>query len=101
MKKDNKGFSLVELIVVIAIIAVFIGILVLSLSVLFGVQARECAQKISGQMSETKAGSMSRFDETMNLKYVGKTPPDYPTDGYYVEKSIYSIKSDASSLQRA
>jgi len=45
MKKNNKGFSLIELIVVIAIMSIMVGFLVVSLSTVFGTKARECAEK--------------------------------------------------------
>ncbi len=98
MKVNNKGLSLVELIVVIAIMAVLIGIGTFSLSLLFGTQAKSCAQKVSAMLSETKTGSLSRFDETMTLSLRSASDPDpaITSDGYYAENQIYTIKKDGS-----
>lgn len=99
VKKNNKGFSLVELIVVIAIMAVLIGITVLSLSLLLGTQARECAQKVSSQLNQTKTGCMSRFDEKMKLSYCAKgSDAAITSDGYYTINSVYTINDEAESV---
>ena len=57
MKNKNQGFSLVELIVVIGIMAVMIGIVGFSLSFLFSTEAKQAVQKVSGQLNETKTGA--------------------------------------------
>lgn len=100
MKKNNKGLSLVELIVVIALMAVLIGMSTLSISLLFGTQAKACAQNVSGMLNETKTGCMSRYDETMTLSYRPKTDPDeaITSDGYYTESQIYSIDKNATAF---
>lgn len=98
MKKDNHGFSLVELIVVIAIMAVMIGIAAFSLSFLFGAEARQAAQKVNGQLNETKTGAMSRYDETMTLSYKNKDKDlAIPSDGYYVQRESWTINGDLTS----
>ncbi len=100
MKRNNKGYTLVELIVIFAILAVMIGVTSLSLSYLFGTQARECAQKVSTLLSETKTGSMSRFDEKMKLSYrIKDSHAAVKSDGYYAENTVYSIDKDAVSYE--
>lgn len=96
MKKNNKGYTLIELIVVIAIMAVMIGFGILSMSLLLGTQAKGCAQKVSGQLNETKTGCLSRYNETMTLSYKTKgSDPAIESDGYYAENFIYSIDKNA------
>jgi len=98
MKQNNKGLSLVELIVVFAIMAVVIGMGVLSFSLLFGTQAKSCAQKVSGMLSETKTGCLSRYDETMTLSYrLAGSDPAITTDGYYTENAVFTIDRNAES----
>ena len=100
MKQNNKGLSLVELIVVIAIMAVVIGIGALSFNLLFGTQAKSCAQKVSGMLNETKTGCMSRYDETMILSYrTAGSDPAITTAGYYTENKLYTIDKDATSVE--
>ena len=92
MKNKNQGFSLVELIVVIGIMAVMIGIVGFSLSFLFSTEAKQAVQKVSGQLNETKTGAMSRYDEEMTLSYKTKdTAAAIPSDGYYVKRENWTI----------
>lgn len=101
MKQDNRGFSLVELIVVIAIMAIMIGVGILSISLLFGTQARGCAQKVSSMLNETKTGCLSRFDETMTLTHCTKGQDGnkaFTADGYYAINKVYTINKDADRV---
>lgn len=99
IKHNNQGFSLVELIVVIVIMAIMIGVTTLSLSLLFGTQARGCAQKVSSQLNQTKTGSMSRYDEKMKLSYCTKgSGAAVTSDGYYTENFVYTMDKDANSV---
>lgn len=94
MRKNNQGFSLIELIVVIAIMAVMIGVTGFSLAFLFGADARQAAAKIGAQLNETKTGSMSRYDESMTLAYRTKdTAKGIPSDGYYAENRTWTIEN--------
>ena len=100
MKRDNRGLSLVELITVIAILSIMVGIGVYSLSLLFGTQAKGCAQNVSGMLNETKTGCLSRFNETMTLGYYTKgSDPAIVSDGYYTENKVYTINKNAESIQ--
>ncbi len=102
MKQDNRGLSLVELIVVIAIMAIMVGLGVLSVNLIFGTQARTCAQKVSGMLNETKTGCLSRFDETMTIAYYTKGQDgksEFTADGYYAVNKVYTINKDAASIQ--
>ncbi len=59
IEKDNRGFSLVELIIVIAIIAAVITTAALSVGLVFSANARTCANDIIGAISECKIATMS------------------------------------------
>ena len=104
-KSNDKGFSLVELIVVIAIMAVLLGVLTLSLSLLMGTEAKQACSKMDGQLNEVKTSAMSRYDETLKLKYFTKAETDAETGandgidkaGYYVIKEMTTLhKPDGS-----
>lgn len=78
--KDNKGFSLLELLVVIAFIAVMGTFVFVGMGLLTGQYARECANDISAALSKEKSYSMTRsatVDCYMELLYK-------ESDGYYV-----------------
>ena len=101
MKQDNRGLSLIELIVVIAIMAIMIGVGILSISLLFGTQARGCAQKVSSMLNETKTGCLSRYNETMTIAYRTKGQDGeeaYTTNGYYAINRVYTINKEAVSV---
>jgi len=60
MRDDNKGYSIVELIIVIAIMAIITGFLAYSFSMVTGQQPRECANNISVALDKAKIYSMSK-----------------------------------------
>lgn len=93
MKRDNqKGFSLIELIVIFAIMAILMGMLSYSLNLFIGWEARGSARKLSSQLDEVKTGTMSRGNETMTLQYHAKdSDVTYTEDGIYVVKEIKTI----------
>lgn len=74
--KENKGFSLIEIVVVIAIMAILVGLSVLSIRLLFGVDAKECAKKIQANLSNTKTGALSKGGQDLKL-YQDATSGDY------------------------
>lgn len=57
--KNSRGFSLVELIVVTAIIAVCCGIITASISSVASSQARKCAQETNALLSKCRIRAMS------------------------------------------
>ena len=65
MKKNNKGFSLVELIVIIAILAVLMGAVITYIGSLGTAQAKKCANGINSGFSQTKVCAMSRSSASM------------------------------------
>lgn len=81
MKRRNGGYTLVELIVVITILAVLSSMAVLSFSVVSSTGARRCASEIDGKISECKINCMSRAD----AKYLRLYMQDGKVHGEYVE----------------
>lgn len=77
--KDNKGYSLVELVIVIAIIAAISGMAIYSLSLLFGQYARECANNTSAVLDKEKNYALTK-SATVDC-YVEIVMRD--DDGYY------------------
>ena len=53
-KKNNGGFSLVELIVVIAISVVLIGAATISIRSVMGVEVKQCARNIESIINKTR-----------------------------------------------
>lgn len=97
VKRDNRGFSLVELIVIMAIMTVTVGALALSISLISGSEAKEAARKFNAQIDEARTGSMSRYDEDLTIKYMEKdTDNGIDTPGFYTVKEITTIEHDTS-----
>lgn len=64
MKKHNRGFTLIELIVVFAIIAVMAGIVSLSISTVGSTNAKQGASDISSMISKCRMGALSRAGDS-------------------------------------
>lgn len=106
LKVNNKGLSLVELIVVIAIMSIAVGSLTLSVSLMTGSEAKKAFQKIESVLDEARTGSMSRFNETLTIKYMEKDTTysegtgvsgTIESDGYYGVLTMYALKAVAES----
>lgn len=66
MKSNDKGYSLIELIVVIAILAIIAGIITVVLP-MNGTKVKECATTIEGALKETRTNVLSRESAYMWL----------------------------------
>lgn len=75
MKQDNRGMSLVELIVVIAILSVLVSAGVNITGFMNGKHARECAYKIDAALANVRMETMSKStggnDVFLTLKQEG------------------------------
>lgn len=58
--KNNSGFSLVELIIVIAIIAALISTVVLSVSMVFSANAKACSNDLQRAIADCKVTTMGK-----------------------------------------
>ena len=58
--QDNKGMSIVEILVIIAIVAVLSGVAVNLFGYMNGKQARQCAYKLEAAISEIRMETMSK-----------------------------------------
>lgn len=112
LAKNNKGFSLVELIVVIAIMAIAVGAVSLSVSLLTGSEANKAFQKLEAVLDEVRTGSMTRFNETLTISYLTgdanydaatdtiTSTGDVDSDGYYGIVTMYAIKAAYTDAEK-
>ena len=75
-KMSNKGFTLVELIVVVAIFTILLGIAVPSLNSILGFRVNRAANSIASGLDRTKIEASSRL--------VGEMKLEKRADGYYI-----------------
>lgn len=95
-KSNNAGYTLVELMVVIAIMAVLLGIAGLSVSLLFSKDAAQTASTIDNELTEARMLSMSRPGAYKYILHTGSNSIDiikYDDDIMYANsKTVQTIE---------
>lgn len=92
MEKDNKGFSLVELIIVVAIMSVMMGFIFYSFSLLTGQEARECANDLTTALGKEKTYALTKSATADCYLEILQD-----TDGYFYAK--YYVPQDPINLK--
>jgi prepilin-type N-terminal cleavage/methylation domain-containing protein len=64
---ENGGYSLVELIIVVAIIAVVATLLILSVSMIFSANAKTCANALQSAIADCKVTTMGKADAYLEI----------------------------------
>lgn len=67
MRQDNRGVSLVEVMVVVAIMAVVGGVGVWGINAMSGKPAQQCAQKVVYSLERHRTSAMSKVDAKYRL----------------------------------
>ncbi len=109
--KKNKGYSLVEMIIVLAIVVILAGLALVSLTLVNTARAKDASNKFSSEVNQVRKkaiemkpakGSDPYFDETKDYRYglvLYLDDGKYQTDQVVVEKNAagkYVYKDDAS-----
>lgn len=89
--RDNRGTSIVELLVIMAILAILVGMVANLFGYLNGKQAKQCAYKLEAALSEIRMETMSKSDgEKESVYFVLEN-----NDGQILAKN--KIKENTSS----
>ena len=84
LKKNNKGFSFVELVVVIALIGVAVSLAGGALSTIYHARSKRAAETLDAVISQCKIDAMSNLDCELRI--------ELDDDNYYVR--LYSFATD-------
>lgn len=99
---NNKGFSLVEMIIVMAIIAILTGISFISLGLLQSAKAKEAAVTFEAEISDIVTKSKGQVIEELGVRH-----PEYyyalriyksTDDRYYIQRGVYDSETDSLSF---
>lgn len=90
IRKNNKGYSIQELIIVIAIMAILVGFATISVSIITGWDARECAEEIESHLNHVRTNALSKLGAEMRITRDGTS------DEYTIEYVEYNFQGDAS-----
>lgn len=104
MKRDNGGFTIVEIVVVVAILAVLTGTAIIGISQLGGFRAREGADTIANSLTQARIAMLGKSKGAGDMaweilcddgKYYVRTVYDVGTSEYYRdEKRIVDANVD-------
>lgn len=75
-QKKNQGFTLVEMVITVAIFAILLGIISPSLNSVLGFRVQRSTNSIASALDKTRREAMSRL--------VGEMKLEYRSDGYYI-----------------
>ncbi len=65
---NNRGFSLVELIITVAILAALIGVTGYGVSLVSGKPAEQCARKLAGALQHARTATMGKYRNVITVK---------------------------------
>ncbi|MCH5274827.1 MAG: prepilin-type N-terminal cleavage/methylation domain-containing protein [Lachnospiraceae bacterium] len=109
MRKDNRGLSLVEIIIVITILAILAGAVTTGVSLATGRPADECAAKLQSAIQSSRLSAMGKVNVTLEIYmndkgyiYVAETvetESENPTDPPVVRTTLTRIGDLGVSLE--
>lgn len=67
MKQNNNGYSLVEIIIVVAIMAILTGGVFFSINMVFAANAKTCANDIKSAIAQCKVNAMGKSDAVLEI----------------------------------
>lgn len=93
---NNKGYSLVELVIVIAIIALIISTVFYSVVMVFGANAKSCANNIQRAIADCKVTTMGKSSAYMEL--YRDTDQNVYTKMYVMDSSSTYVEAEPQKV---
>lgn len=93
--KDNRGMSLVELIVVVAILAVMVGVGLTTFSAVSGADVRECSGDMYSAIGRTRISTMGKKSTRLIIS------KDAADGGIYVQEEIEGNLGDRKRIGKS
>lgn len=91
MRKNNTGFSLVEVIIAIAMLTILTGVGAYGIGQVTGFRAREAADKITSSITENKIETLGKAKSSGGMAW-----EIYEKDGDFYVRTLYDLGSGAS-----
>ena len=88
MKRDNRGLSMVEMIIVVAIVSVVAGAVFLGIGFVYGKPAEKCANKLLSLMQRNRITTMGKLEARLEI---------YIKDGCLYVKEIIQTDGEAGA----
>ena len=91
-RKSNQGYTLVELIIVIAIIAVVAGLSVISVSLIHSAKAKNAATTVDEEIATLITKSKNMSSDVPGMQYAARIYAD-ANGAYYYQRGYYDPKT--------
>lgn len=95
MKNKNAGMSLIELVVVVAIVAIMAGVGMYGLGQISGYRARECSKKISSSLTSNKVTTLGKAKQNGDI--IWQLYQDSSNSAFYVKVTYNATGGSAYS----
>lgn len=87
----NAGFSLVELMIAVALLGIGLTIIGMSVNTIFSLRATECQKEIAGKLSEEKVACLSRDGRVYMRLY-------QDANGVFVDQYVNGVLDDQKQV---
>lgn len=88
-RRKNKGYSLVEMIIVLAIIAIVAGVSLLSITLIHSARAKEAAVTVDSEIATLITKSKNMQCDKPGCQYAARIYRDEDSGKYYYQKGYY------------
>jgi prepilin-type N-terminal cleavage/methylation domain-containing protein len=92
----NAGFTLLEMIVVVAIMAIGLGLVSMSVNTIFSLEMKRCVKEITSELGKEKVTAMTRAGNVYMRLY--KTGDGIHIDKYENDKRIETIDVGSAKI---